>query len=539
MASMTGDEFVGESSGLCLIQKKAKVLQVATNPVPRDTESMSAGHPVPKVTSTAGHMIHSMTALVSSKAWVSGLLVLLPLALLAVSIICIWRTIKSNVGESGAPSEVKRASQKSVEAEKPFTPPPRRNLTFALICATAFINWMAFFIILPIFPLEARVKHMVVGIIGLCMSMFDFGGVLIGPFGPMLVGMLGPENAIVAASCVSGTLNIAFSFFYLVPNGAAFTILCFAKFFFEGFTLGVMCCANYSRLDFLFGADLSFPSSCLESVAALGVSLGPAVGGFLFAFGGGEKGSGFVVTTLVWGILELSFACINKYMLPKFEGHDHQEPDISNFGWKALMYIFIVLAAGSATSALGPTLQPHLHKVLQLDVMVVGIMFTVNAVFYGLVCIGVGHLDDITKGKAGYLFPALGASINCIGYALLAPLPLNFGGSILTLSLPSVCISMVLIGIGGGFMIAPVVKLMASAGGHERQQDRVMCAGVVFSMAVEVGTGLGQSLSGWFYTYGGTVPFIFISCLMLFSSLFLLLTASCVLPGKQMTEKEG
>merc|ERR1712032_326402 len=105
----------------------------------------------------------------------------------------------------------------------------------------------------------------------------------------------------------------------------------------------------------------------------------------------------------------------------------------------------------------------------------------VQTVVYVLSCIGVGRLDDFTAGKAGFLFPGLGASIACIGHGMLAPIPLNFDGHVLRLSLLNVMISVAVIGLGEGLMIAPMVRMMADASGHEKQEDRVMCAGIVFS----------------------------------------------------------
>merc|ERR1719183_341398 len=106
------------------------------------------------------------------------------------------------------------------------------------------------------------------GLIGLCMSVFDFGIIFTGPFAPHVVQRLGAKKSITFANVFAGILSITFAFFSYIPSSRLFTFMCFVIFFLEGMTLSIMNCAVYGRLDYLYGRDVSFASGCLQGANA-------------------------------------------------------------------------------------------------------------------------------------------------------------------------------------------------------------------------------------------------------------------------------
>jgi MFS family permease len=466
--------------------------------------------------------------------WLSWCLLILPMPLIVAFVVYIWHHYHY---ESLEDTDVSNAASAGYQKMNAFVPPEGRAHTFAMICICTFVNWMAFFIFMATFPKEARLKGMFVAIIGWCLSMFDFGGLFMGPNAPMVVEKFGAKTAIVGANLASGILNILFATFVYIPNPTAFTIMCFVRFLAQGFTLGVMCCAAYGQVAYLYDDEISFASGILESTSAVGVALGPAVGAFLYTLGPKLVGHpdvteyGFMVAPLLWGILELAVALVNHFKLTEFPKDETAEPAMSNFDRKVIVLIIVNIIGGMGLSTLGPVLQPHLEDALGYSIEEVGFVYTVQALVYAASCIAVGHLDDELDGKVGFLFPGLGAAIVCLGYGMLAPVPLDLSSKLgdLTLTTSHVYLSMILIGIGGGFMTAPLVKMIASTGLHDTEKDRITCAGVLFSMSVQCGTGLGQVIGGWLFYYGECKPFVFTACLMLLASLGIMVAAKSML----------
>jgi MFS family permease len=100
----------------------------------------------------------------------------------------------------------------------------------------------------------------------------------------------------------------------------------------------------------------------LETFVGLGMSFGPAIGGFLFDWGG------YGLPFYSLGVLMLLTIPLNLFLLPSND-EDGMDPEPSESMWKLVrvppifVLSLVIIVASNTWSFLDPTLEPHLREV--------------------------------------------------------------------------------------------------------------------------------------------------------------------------------
>lgn len=284
----------------------------------------------------------------------------------------------------------------------------------------------------------------------------------LGRRGPMLWGILGLAAA---------TLLFAFA--------NTFWFLLLARIL-QGCAAAITWTAGLALLaDFYPSEERGQAMGIALSGQAMGILVGPSLGGWLYQIGG-YMFPFFVATgmAVLDGLLRL--------LLLKEEPHREKQTEQQPFellrNQHFLLIVGAVMIGAAVPSALQPTLPARFEAVFHATPLVIGLLFAVPTIAYAVIAPLIGRLST----KLGHArMTVLGFIITALAMAFVT-LPSNIYLEIAALSL---------IGIGMGMILAPSLPRMADLA-QEKENASYGFTFAIYNTAYSVGMMMGPVLSG-------------------------------------------
>ena len=284
----------------------------------------------------------------------------------------------------------------------------------------------------------------------------------LGRRGPMLWGILGLAAA---------TLLFAFA--------NTFWFLLLARIL-QGCAAAITWTAGLALLaDFYPSEERGQAMGIALSGQAIGILVGPSLGGWLYQIGG-YMFPFFVATgmAVLDGLLRL--------LLLKEEPHREKQTEQQPFellrNQQFLLIVGAVMIGAAVPSALQPTLPARFEAVFHATPLVIGLLFAVPTIAYAVIAPLIGRLST----KLGHArMTVLGFIITALAMAFVT-LPSNIYLEIAALSL---------IGIGMGMILAPSLPRMADLA-QEKENASYGFTFAIYNTAYSVGMMMGPVLSG-------------------------------------------
>ena len=284
----------------------------------------------------------------------------------------------------------------------------------------------------------------------------------LGRRGPMLWGILGLAAA---------TLLFAFA--------NTFWFLLLARIL-QGCAAAITWTAGLALLaDFYPSEERGQAMGIALSGQAIGILVGPSMGGWLYQIGG-YMFPFFVAAgmAVLDGLLRL--------LLLKEEPHREKQTEQQPFellrNQHFLLIVGAVMIGAAVPSALQPTLPARFEAVFHATPLVIGLLFAVPTIAYAVIAPLIGRLST----KLGHArMTVLGFIITALAMAFVT-LPSNIYLEIAALSL---------IGIGMGMILAPSLPCMADLA-QEKENASYGFTFAIYNTAYSVGMMIGPVLSG-------------------------------------------
>lgn len=161
-----------------------------------------------------------------------------------------------------------------------------QHLILICLALISFTSMLAMAIIAPFFPKEAAMKGMPESVNGLVFSVYAFVLMVFSPVMSIIIPMVGTKLTLIMGVFVAGVANILFGVLDKIDDLNLFTFFCFLVRVFEAIGATAFSTATYTILMEEFPDNIGTAFSIVETSVGLGLSLGPAIGGFLYSFGG-------------------------------------------------------------------------------------------------------------------------------------------------------------------------------------------------------------------------------------------------------------
>ncbi|XP_045472619.1 MFS-type transporter SLC18B1-like isoform X2 [Harmonia axyridis] len=368
-----------------------------------------------------------------------------------------------------------------------------QRLTLLMLALVDFMGFCSMSIMAPFFPKEAYQKGLNETVIGLIFSFYALIMFLTSPIFGKILPKVGTKILFLGGILVVAITNILFGFLVHVEDFTLFTSLCILIRGIEA--LGA--CA-YSTASYVYVVN-SFPQSIgsvlgiLETFVGLGMSTGPAIGGFLYSLGG------FTLPFLVLGITMVITVPLNLVFLPSVDECYVSSKSTSFFKLiriKEVMVIGLVVVFASSTWAfLDPTLEPHLRQ-FNLSPGKVGLIFLLFSALYAISSPIWGWCAD--KVDNHWAMMVIGLFLSTVGLLLLGPCPyipwLERSNS-LWLIIVALCI----LGVSIALTLLPTFRgILTSAtdAGHKESLATYSVVAGVWSCLYSLGEVIGPFLGG-------------------------------------------
>ncbi|XP_044750167.1 MFS-type transporter SLC18B1-like isoform X2 [Coccinella septempunctata] len=375
-----------------------------------------------------------------------------------------------------------------------------QRLTLLLLALVDFMGFCSMSIMAPFFPKEAHQKGLSDTVIGLIFSFYALIMFLTSPIFGKILPKVGTKFLFLGGILVVAITNILFGFLVYVDDFTLFTTLCILVRSIEA--LGA--CA-YSTASYVYVVN-SFPQSIgsvlgiLETFVGLGMSTGPAIGGFLYSLGG------FTLPFLVLGITMAITVPLNLLFLPSVEECNMSSKSTSFFKLiriKEVLVIGLVVVFASSTWAfLDPTLEPHLRQ-FDLTTGKVGLIFLLFSALYAIASPIWGWCAD--KVDNHWSMMVVGLFISTVGLLLLGPcpyIPWLASANSLWLIIVALCI----LGVSIALTLLPTFRgILTSAtdAGHKESLATYSVVAGIWSCLYSLGEVIGPSLGGVLLQYYG------------------------------------
>ncbi|GIY66998.1 MFS-type transporter SLC18B1 [Caerostris darwini] len=372
----------------------------------------------------------------------------------------------------------------------------KKMIAFCL-CLVDFTAFLSMSIIAPFFPKEAADKGMREAVSGFVFSIYALIIMLTSPIFGKILPTVGAKFMFLSGVGFCGSCNILFGLLDKVNGQVEFAVLCFIVRSFEALGAAAFCTASCTILIDQFPDDIGTIFGFTETCIGIGMSIGPAIGGALYAVGGFGLPffalGGFVVliVPLCWFLLRnvkdpaVVFSPAVSYR--KLLSMPH-----------VIVVCLILAVASQAQGFIDPTLEPHMRQ-YNLDTSIVGLLFLLLSGAYALASPIVGWVSGRMENK--YPIMIVGLSVVTLAMLLLGPsefLPLN--GSV-WLSI----VSLTLLGFSFAAAYVPTFESMFIAAMNGGLEDDINTYSVVsglwnsmYSLGEVTGPSLGGILSDFF-----------------------------------------
>ncbi|GJQ84861.1 hypothetical protein Trydic_g481 [Trypoxylus dichotomus] len=350
----------------------------------------------------------------------------------------------------------------------------------------------------PFYPREAELKGMSETLAGLVFSFYAMVVFLSSPIFGKILPKFGVKVTFIFGILTSGICSFVFGSLQFVNDSTAFTILSFVIRGTEALGASAYSTAGYVLINNIFPKNGGVVRGILETFVGLGMSVGPAIGGLLFAVGG------FGLPFYVVGLISILMAPLNLYVLPSSDDFK-LEVKAGSFGNilklpSVIITCSVVIVVSATWGFLDPTLEPHLRK-FNLSAGNMGLIFLLLSAMYGIFSPFWGFISD--KIKNYWYLMSLGLLFNSISLLFLGPSPIlpfleqTILFNILSLSALGVFVAMAVIPTYQGILDSAL-----EGGFYDNLGTHSVVAGL-WSSAYSLGEMLGPAIGGFLVQHWG------------------------------------
>lgn len=406
---------------------------------------------------------------------------------------------RSSSFPSGKPfdGEVYRLKEKIGRTNKKPKPSEVKHFTRAqwislvALGMVDFVGFCSMSIMAPFFPKEAALKDMSVSYAGFVFSFYALVMFLSAPVFGKIMSTAGTKFIFVSGVFVTGTCNILFGLLPQIRSNAEFAVYCFLVRGMEALGASAFSTASFVYVIHLFPDNVGAVLGILETFVGLGMSIGPALGGFLYAYGG------FAFPFYILGVLMILLVPVYLHVLPSVQGSPNHHQSSSLFRLlkipSVLLIAITVVIASNVWAFLDPTLEPHLRD-LHLSSKEMGFVFLLFSALYGVFSPFWGHIAD--KIDNHWSMMVSGLLLTTVGLIFLGPSSfLPYHENVLWLNL----VSLSIIGVAVSLTLMPTFKGLLQCAIDNGFKDSISTYSIVaglWSCAYSLGDMLGPSIGG-------------------------------------------
>lgn len=185
---------------------------------------------------------------------------------------------------NGESSESESKSEKERKGFRRYS----RYQKLVLLCVSmvCFTSYLLMAILAPFFPAEASRKGMTQTISGLTFSIYALVIMLSSPIFGKILPIVKAKPMLLVGVAVSGLANIGFGLLDKVDEGSWFIASSLVMRSLEGLGAAAFSTASYTYIMHTFPDDVSAAMGLTETFIGIGETIGPAIGGGLYAVGG-------------------------------------------------------------------------------------------------------------------------------------------------------------------------------------------------------------------------------------------------------------
>eukprot|EP00731_Ephydatia_muelleri_P023440 Em0015g1023a len=260
---------------------------------------------------------------------------------------------------------------------------PRNIVSFGTCWLLYTIATSSLSMLGPFFPAEAAARGASSGIVGAIFSISPLCVTVLSPVLGYHLHQFGLKFALVAGTLLMGASFLLFGFVTQAPAGVVFISLCFFLQFGQGLGCAMLTTAAYALVGTLFNRRFGMFMGFMEFAGGLGCTLGPLVGGSLYHL------YKFELPFYVIGGALLFFT-VPMFLIIEPAGPHNKHQYSPKIGRKLLtnpMYLTLILCDVIAMAGLFvfvPILSPYLLQEFVLDPFKIGVVSSVDSIFYML-----------------------------------------------------------------------------------------------------------------------------------------------------------
>ena len=274
---------------------------------------------------------------------------------------------------------------------------------------------------IPFFPLEAQRRGISQTLTSGAFSIFSFTQLVTYPLMGRLVPILGINKLYCAGMTVTGVSNIVFGMLFRIESAGPFIAACFVVRVLEAVGTAAVITTALTMAANQFSQDTSTAVAVMETMNAIGLSLGAAIGAGLYHLGG------FGLPFYSQGCFILGIVVLSLLYLPEIE-----VPQTPEANFVSMLRVFasagenwlccaVVLTTAAVWTTIDSSIARYAGDTLGTTPSQIGLFFLVATGAYALSSLAWGRLADwmvnIYVMIAGCLFAT------AFGLALIPPLP--------------------------------------------------------------------------------------------------------------------
>ena len=372
-------------------------------------------------------------------------------------------------------------------------------MVFVISMLANMLTAMIYSLQAPFYPGEAAEKGCTPSEYGFVFGIYELVVFASSPIFGKYMNQIGPKFGVIAGIFVSAASCVIFGFIDRIEGHDAFLIISIASRVLQGLGQSVYFIGISTIVASYFPDRVAFTISALETMYGLGLILGPALGGILYAIDGF-----YLPFVTVGGILIL--AGVFTVFIDYSDDSDGETGHAQGFGrmlklpgvWLGVVAVF---TTSTSSGYLQATLQPYLVP-FDLKPIYLGLMFVISGGVYAVFAPFWGWLCD--KGIAPRFCIAVGSLTKFTGFMLLGPLQMVTGISPAPLHI--IIIGLACSGLGSGGELIPGFSetlRVSFAHGLPNSPEIYGMATSLWQSAYSIGAFVGPSCGGVMYQYLG------------------------------------
>ncbi|XP_017769285.1 PREDICTED: MFS-type transporter SLC18B1-like [Nicrophorus vespilloides] len=302
-------------------------------------------------------------------------------------------------------------------ASKSFT--TRQKVGLVMLATVEFSSYCSMSIMAPFYPREARDKGMSESLAGFVFSFYALIIFVSSPIFGKILPKVGVKLLFIGGIVTSGICSIIFGTLHYIDDFYLFATLSFLIRGLEALGAAAYATAGYVLVINIFPNNGGTVRGILETFVGLGMSAGPAIGGFLYAIGG------FGLPFYVVGTITLCVAPLNVFLLPSSK---ECNVNMKSGSFRSILKIpsvivtcFIIALVSTTWGFLDPTLEPHLRQ-YNLSASNIGLIFLLLSGMYGIFSPFWGWVSD--KVTNYWCLMTFGLFMTSFSLVLLGPSPI-------------------------------------------------------------------------------------------------------------------